>query len=168
MRRLWLPRDGLLQKHELVGIQEHPADLFDPELVGKFIHIVSEMRQTDEPSVNGVSKQAALQIGLQIEKLACALDAEDVESLAAMAGRLKSTASQYGIAEIVELTTLLEQTTQEDPDWMDILRITTDLLELCRMTQRALTGGAESDRDRELTQRFRQNATTERDTSNSG
>src|SRR5262245_44743682 len=90
----------------------------------------------EAPSLT-VPKQTALRIGQQIEKLACALDSQDIGSLAAMAGRLTVTAEEDGVLQIAELAQQLEKVAGEERDLIEIVQVTTELLELCRSTQKA-------------------------------
>jgi hypothetical protein len=81
-----------------------------------------------------VSKQTALRIGLQIERLAGALDARDLPTLTAMAARLRATAGEHGITLIADLAGQLEQAAAAGSDRIALVQLTFDLLELCRST----------------------------------
>src|SRR5205823_6520264 len=75
---------------------------FDPELVERFIETVLARDESRAAPSLRVSKQTALKIGIQIEKLASALDANDTGSLALMAGHLHLTAAAHGVTPIAE------------------------------------------------------------------
>jgi hypothetical protein len=106
-------------------------------MVERFISTVSARdRQwvAPTPTLSG-QKQTALKIGLQIEKLACAMDTEDFPMLAAMANRLHAAASECGITPIAELSAKLERKCAVDsPDRSELMELTLELLELCRST----------------------------------
>src|SRR5262249_29148316 len=108
---------------------------FDPQLVERFIKAISSNDSGRNRPALAVSKQTALRIGLEIERLAGALDAQDFPNPAAMASRLSATASQEGIPEIAQLSIELEACASADPDLMTVVKLTTDLLQLCRSTQ---------------------------------
>jgi hypothetical protein len=72
---------------------------------------------------------------LQIERLAVALDEQDLPNLAAMAGRLAASAAKDGVSQIAELAAELEVAATTDPDLIRVVQLTTDLLEMCRATQ---------------------------------
>jgi hypothetical protein len=52
-----------------------------------------------------------------------------------MAGRLAATAAKEGVPEIHDLAAQLQQAASHDPDLLTTVKLTTDLLELCRSTQ---------------------------------
>jgi diguanylate cyclase (GGDEF)-like protein/PAS domain S-box-containing protein len=108
---------------------------FDRALVERFIEAVSSNDESRVAPPLAVSKHTALRIGLQIERLASALDAQDFPNLSAMAGRLTATATKEGVPQIAELAAELEQAASSEPDLINIVQLTTDLLELCRSTQ---------------------------------
>jgi hypothetical protein len=84
-------------------------------------------------SANGaVSKQTALRIRLEIERLACALDDRDLSMMTAMAGRIAAVAAKDGLPEIEKVATTLEQNACAQQDLEGILRLTNELLQLCR------------------------------------
>jgi diguanylate cyclase (GGDEF)-like protein len=107
---------------------------FDPELVEHFIDTVLARDESRTPPALRVSKQTALKIGIQMEKLASALDANDTGSLALMAAHLSATAGACGIAPIAEVAATLEQAAARPTDRVRITQLTVDLLDLCRAT----------------------------------
>ena len=54
---------------------------FDPELVERFINVIKDRSQHQQATVDGVSKETALQIGMQMERLAQSLDNQDLDTL---------------------------------------------------------------------------------------
>jgi diguanylate cyclase (GGDEF)-like protein/PAS domain S-box-containing protein len=131
-------RKAMSQAEAFAELRRCAGTQFDPELVEWMINAITSSDSSRHTEVvEHVSKQAALQIGLQIEKLACALDAQNASTLKTMAGRLKNTAAANGIDEIAKRAQELEDLLKEDPEWLQVVNITGDLLELCRMTQRA-------------------------------
>src|SRR5262249_31817681 len=105
-----------------------------PELVEHFIaSVTARDASRNQPSVV-VAKQTALRIGMQIEKLAQALDSRDLETLTAMAGRLHTTAGTQNVTEIAEAAGRLECSARDKPAWTDLVELTVNLLELCRST----------------------------------
>jgi diguanylate cyclase (GGDEF)-like protein/PAS domain S-box-containing protein/putative nucleotidyltransferase with HDIG domain len=128
-------RKGMSQNLAFAELRKFAGLQFDPNLVERFIEAVSSHDSSRHHAALTVSKQAALRIGLQIERLAGALDNRDFPNLAAMANRLAATASQEGVTEISQLAAELEACASGDPDLMNVVKLTTDLLELCRSTQ---------------------------------
>ncbi len=128
-------RKGMSHEEAFAELRRCVGTQFDPELVEKFIEMVgqSDTRRTDTDVV--VSKETALRIGEQMERLIQALDEQNVTALAALAGRLNATATKQGVAEIAEASARLQAAacrTDED----ETVRLTAELLELCRSTQK--------------------------------
>ena len=89
-------------------------------------------------SGNSVSSQTAMRIGFQIELLADALDARDVEGLQTLASGLGAMARQHRIESIAVAAEKIQvAAAQDNLQWMNLLRDTQVLLELCRSTQNA-------------------------------
>jgi diguanylate cyclase (GGDEF)-like protein/PAS domain S-box-containing protein len=110
---------------------------FDPGLVERFIAAVQARDESRAAPELAVTKQTALKIGVQIERLASALDAQDTRGLATMAGYLNATARAHGLGPIAEVAARLEQTAGARPDRVEITQLTLDLMDLCRATYRS-------------------------------
>lgn len=109
---------------------------FDPELVEHFIAAIEHKQQAGQTTRLSVPKHTALQLGLQIERLAEALDDRDADGLHALASRVAQVARHSGVDSIAEAATRLEQQAgSDDSDWMHLLGTTVELLDLCRSTQ---------------------------------
>ncbi len=109
---------------------------FDPVLVEAFIEKVRVRKSSQsagQPKL--VSPQTAIQLGVQLERLADALDHQDVAGLAALASRLRQTAQQANLADIASLATRLEESAKQDEPLVRMVGLTTELLQLCRSTQ---------------------------------
>ena len=128
-------RRGRARGMAFAELRSCAGEQFDPLLVERFIEAVTSDDQSRLQSVAPVTKQTALRIGVQIERLAGALDSQDFPNLSAMAGRLAATAANDGVPEIATLASQLERTAAQDPDLMAIVELTTNLLNLCRSTQ---------------------------------
>jgi hypothetical protein len=111
---------------------------FDPELVERFIDVVSQTRLDSNLLVGVPSHQAALEVGLQIEKLACAVDEEDPDSLRELAALLETTALRHDFTDLSQLSQTLQKQIDADADWTDVLTTTGELLDICRYSQRRL------------------------------
>ncbi len=110
---------------------------FDPEIVEHFVRVVD--RQKPEQFVIGqITKEAALGIGHEIERLAEAIDQQDVTGLRIMAGRLSESAARSGAPEIAAKAMELEHATDSDGDVLGILQRACELIEYCRATQSSI------------------------------
>ena len=128
-------RKGRDRDQAFVELRRCAGSQFDPAVVERFIEAVSSNDQSRNQPPLAVTKPTALRIGIQIERLATAIDAKDYAALSVMAGRLAATASKDGVMPIAELASELERCAQSEPDLIEIVSLTTNLLELCRATQ---------------------------------
>ena len=118
---------------------------FDPELVEHFIQVI-EPGGTDEKTDRPVvSREAALSIGLQLERLASALDDHDLEGLKVMASRLEATATRDGADSIAAKALELREQMSEDSDLYAVLSCANELMSLCRSAQRSFVVDPETE-----------------------
>ena len=108
---------------------------FDPELVERVIDAVRARDEARGCASAPLSKRTALKIGLLIEKLADALDSQNLGILRNAAGRLRATATETHVVAIAEVAARLEKAIGDNADWLEILETTDHLLDLCRSTQ---------------------------------
>jgi diguanylate cyclase (GGDEF)-like protein/PAS domain S-box-containing protein len=117
---------------------------FDPELVERFIELMSVdgARYAQGPS-DAVAAIARVQE--QTERLAKALEGQDLSLLRAMAGRLVATAGRDGLNDVARLAGELEQSAAHHPDLLQIVKKVNELMSLCqsaRDTQAAVPAEA--------------------------
>jgi diguanylate cyclase (GGDEF)-like protein/putative nucleotidyltransferase with HDIG domain/PAS domain S-box-containing protein len=105
---------------------------FDPQLVERFITVMQDYRPINVPVE---SRQLALQIGLQIERLAEAIDDRDSASIKALAVRLEATAARGGITQIESVAAEIRMTASDDSDLVSLLQLVDQLMTLCRSAQ---------------------------------
>ncbi len=105
---------------------------FDPELVEKFIGLVKR-----RPSMAALpaQKQSALRLGIQMERMAAALDSHDYQSLATMAHGLAQVAEAEGSDRIATIAAQLRDAAKDEPEMLQLVSLTNELLGLCRSAQ---------------------------------
>jgi diguanylate cyclase (GGDEF)-like protein/PAS domain S-box-containing protein len=129
-------RKGRSRDEAIVELRRCSGTQFDPGVIEKLVEVLME-RPDMQINEAQVSKSAALQIGLHIERLAEAVDARDVQQLSAVADRLGKTAAYVGIDPISQAAKEVATIAASEPDLAEIVCRTSELLDLCRSTQRA-------------------------------
>ena len=129
-------RKGRSRDEAFVELQRCAGVQFDPALVDRFIEaVLARDDRRSETSSGPLSKNDALRIGLLLESLAEALDAKDLPALQTIATRLKVTAAACHEETMAAIASRLESAITEKTDWIDVLELSSDLLDLCRSTQ---------------------------------
>ena len=109
---------------------------FDPELVERFISYDRMMSSSPARQLDGsMSKASALNIGLQLERLAVALDDHDLNGLQIMAQRIQQTAEREGADQIADTAARLEEQVVSDGDLIEILHQANELMSQCRIAR---------------------------------
>lgn len=131
-------RKGRTHEEAIQELRRCAGTQFDPQLVEHFNEVIADHRQNKKTTRFTLPRQTALQLGLQIERLAEALDERDADGLNALASRVAMVARRGGVTEIAEAAERLEATAADDTsDWMTLLGTTAELLDLCRSAQNA-------------------------------
>ncbi|MDB2685697.1 diguanylate cyclase [Mariniblastus sp.] len=140
-------RKGLNKKAAFAELRRCSGTQFEPELVERFIQVARTLKQGSAQLATKVSKQAALNIGLQIERLAEALDSRDKMGIGTIACRLSETATKHGVPAIAEKANEITREIELNGELYDLLRCTVELMDICRHAQRSLvsTDSEESD-----------------------
>jgi hypothetical protein len=129
-------RSGRGREEAFAELRRCAGTQFDPNLVEQFITAVHVRHFQPAPLAAGrVPKQTAMNIGLQIEHLATALENHDLAGLQALAGRLHETARKHSIHEIAAKAAELEAVSPSDDDLTAALELANELIGLCRQTQ---------------------------------
>jgi diguanylate cyclase (GGDEF)-like protein/putative nucleotidyltransferase with HDIG domain len=138
-------RKGRAPAEAFVELRRCAGTQFDPELVERFIGLMQDRIASATGVVPQISKEAALSIGLQLERLALAVDQLDLPGLRALAGRLQETAAKERAPEIAAKAMELELAVNADADAVHILRLAGQLMHICRQTQTSYLRDSDGD-----------------------
>ncbi|MCP4341093.1 MAG: diguanylate cyclase [Desulfobulbaceae bacterium] len=125
-------RKAMSQADAFEELRQCAGKQFDPELVPQFIEKVLARDENRSVVPLPASQVKALKIGLEIERLACAMEEHDIGLLAAITENIIESASSFEMPEIAELAINIKQAITADEDSMVIMEITNALLELCQ------------------------------------
>jgi diguanylate cyclase (GGDEF)-like protein/PAS domain S-box-containing protein len=128
-------RPGKTKDEALAELQTCGRSQFDPELVQWFTE-ATRHHTTTGPATHGyLSKESAIQMGLQIEHLADAVDKQDLQQLATLATRLESTASQCQAKDILSVAQKIRQCVERRGTWHHVSDLSLNLVDLARNTK---------------------------------
>src|SRR5207245_2742340 len=108
---------------------------FDPQLVERFIQAVLAREASQRHGNSSVNPRTALMIRLDVERLACAVEARNISMLSELARRVAAAAGDDGLTQVAECAAELERSATGHGDVEQINRLTDELLKLCRSSQ---------------------------------
>jgi HD superfamily phosphodiesterase len=104
---------------------------FDPDLVEHFVEVVSARDESRRKGNEPVSNSMKLEIGREVEKIFVAVNNSSFSTLSVSAEHLATRATQYGLVQIAETASEIEKAAVENRDQMEIVQLTSKLLQLC-------------------------------------
>jgi len=129
-------RPGRTHEDAIRELQSCAGTQFDPALVEHLEHSLQVQHVNRDYGVEPRQNQTALHIGLQVEKLADALDARDVAGLQTLAAGLADIARRNQIDDIASAAEkITADTHQSQLEWITLLQDAQSLLNLCRANQ---------------------------------
>ena len=127
-------RKGRSQEEAFAELRRVAGIQFDPELVERFIETVLQRPSADHVSLGAVSKELALHLGLQTERLAAALDNHDFATIRAIATHLSATANSHGLESLGKAAELLKSS-DDDSDLKQMVTVIHEIVDLSLAAQ---------------------------------
>ncbi|MCP4710485.1 MAG: diguanylate cyclase [Planctomycetes bacterium] len=137
-------RKALSQQEAFEELRRCAHRQFDPMLVERLIETVLARDENRRVTPLPASRAKALRIGLEIERIACALEFQDLSLIGAIVENLVANANKLGLNEIAESADNLKQSTTKEHDYLYLIEQTNDLLELCRSHQQSCLSDSDS------------------------
>ncbi|MGB7344041.1 MAG: diguanylate cyclase [Pirellulaceae bacterium] len=129
-------RKGCTHEDAITELRRCAGTQFDPDLVEHFAQIVTSKPSENTNSGLARNSEAAIQIGYQVERLAEAVDTQDAGSMKMLATRLSMYARNCNLEQIALQADKIEhQIDVDEIQWIQLLRDTRELLEICRAAQ---------------------------------
>ena len=133
-----LNQHSTAQQSALTRLREGAGTEYDPEIVERFTEVVKMSAQQGPPVCLRVSQGAAMSIGLQMERLVDALEAQDPERIIAIARHIQTTTDSPDGEVISQKASQVVSLPESDTDLYHVLQTANELLDLCRLAQRSL------------------------------
>ncbi|PNY36013.1 diguanylate cyclase [Rhodopirellula sp. MGV] len=131
-------RKGCSHELAIEELKRSSGTQFAPDLVRTFASIITSRPDPGDATTGTV---AAMQIGLQVERLAGAIESQDADTLFALADRLSKFAQKSGRQAIAGAAgKIRDRASSDEISWVELLRESNELLEICRNAQSEVTG----------------------------
>lgn len=131
-------RQGTRLTHDeaVACLRRNEEQQYDARLLEHFIDKIAAASPTMMAGAFAIRKQAAIQIGQQIELLADAVTNHDVQRIVELTNDLGEFARGCDILDIANAAEKIEASAgAENVEWLGLLQETNNLLDLCRNTQ---------------------------------
>ncbi len=131
-------RKSLNRDEAFAELRRGTGTQFDPKLVEHFIKTIITRDLDGQVSSLPESQAKALRINLEIERLACVMQAQDICLLSAISENLASNAMKISLPDIAEAAHNITSALNDHAELQSLMVQTEELLNLCREHQERL------------------------------
>jgi hypothetical protein len=121
--------DAFAELRRCAGMQ------FDPAIVDRFIAVISSRGEQNVANEIARHNEDWTHLSKEAGRLGEAVDANDIESVTAVADHLKQVALKLEIPSVAELAAKILQASDVEQDAAELLTLTHEMLELCASAQ---------------------------------
>lgn len=132
-------RQGRSRDDAFAELRRCAGTQFDPQLVERFIKAVMAREASQRHRNSSINPHTALMIRLDVERLACAVEARNISMLTELARRVAAAAGDDGLLQVAECASELERSATGQGDPEAITRLTDELLKLCRSSNGSMS-----------------------------
>ena len=119
---------------------------FDPDLVAHFIKVVRARDESRRKHDAVVANSIKLEIGREVEELLFAVNTSSFGQISLLAEHLATRTSKYGLPKIAAAASQIEKAAAKNRDQMELVQLTSKLLQLCSAPENVPDQGAAEQR----------------------
>ncbi len=128
-------RQSKTPQEAIAELKENSPKQFDPWVVSRLEEIISARREERAYMIPDEEDIKALRIGLEIEKLICAAEAEDIAMMSTLASSLANDATKLDIPEVAYPAAVLSEGIEKGKRLSELLQLVNELISECNRHQ---------------------------------
>ncbi len=124
-------REGKSPKEAIEEMKENSPAQFDPWVVSRIEEIITARQEERQYMIPNADEIKALKIGLEIEKLICAAEAEDIALMSMLAATLAKEAANLDIPEVAYPAAVLNENIENGKKLSELITSINEIIYEC-------------------------------------